>query len=353
MGLNKNKEYANTILEDLIADFEDDFINKKNPNPILFSALTQCAVPNPYLAKDIMDLALHFLKENPEKEVIEELGFIAANPRWFHAKRAKKLLLEMLNWKLPDDAFQQVIFSLLHAGDESLDEIILENLKRFNLAEFFSKIDTKQKYFVHKLFSLSLPKNEKEKIIDGLKEAGNLEILGHLLIENPDEYIKELAAYALFRMSKLDGFYNFLDKTEMNFLDEKTKEEIDVKFEEWGWRGEFPTTESGQKLAILICYYSATWLAKNRWELREEISNQNNNYFPRIFLFARIRLPSSLVQIDNRFRYLTTGFLVERGIPFHKFNFIEFKKEERITKRWLKRHWKKEINLDNLWDEIL
>ena len=347
IGLNKNKEYANTILEDLIADFEDDFINKRNPNPILFSALTQCAVPNPYLAKDIMELAHHFLKENPEKEVIEELGFIAANPRWFHAKRAKKLLFEMLDWKLPDDAFQQVIFSLLHAGDESLDKVILDNLKRFNLAEFFSKITSKEKYFINRLFSLGLPQSEKKKIIDGLKEAGNMEILGHLLIENSDEYIRDLAAYALFRMSKLGGFYDFLDRTEIGFLDEKTRKEIDAKFEEWGWRWELPKTENGKKLAILICSYSASWISKNQKELSEEISNQ-------IDIFKRHQndnpqAKSSLEQVDNRFRYLTTGSLVEKKIPFHEFNLIGFKEGQTATKWGLKRHWKKKINPNNFW----
>jgi hypothetical protein len=330
MGLNKNKEYTNTILKDLIADFEDNFINKRNPNPILFSTLTQCAVPNPDLAEDIMELAHHFLKEHPEKEVIEELGFIAANPRWYHAKRAKKLLLEMLDWKLPDEAFQQVIFSLLHAGDESLDEIILENLKRFNLAEFFSKISSKQKYFVNRLFSLDLPDVEKKNIIDGLKEAGNLEILRHLLIENSDEYIREHAAYGLFQMSKLDGFYDFLDKTEIGFLDEKTRKEVDKKFEEWGWRWELPKTENGEKIAILICYYSTNWIVNNKDDINEE----------------------SLDQVDKRFRYLTTGFLVEKGIPFHKFNLIGFKYGETATKWGLKRHWRKEINLNNLWYKI-
>jgi len=330
MGLNKNKEYANTILEDLIANFEDDFINKRNPNPILFSALTQCAVPNPYLAKDIMELAHHFLKENPEKEVIEELGFIAANPRWFHAKRAKKLLLEMLDWKLPDDVFQQVIFSLLHAGDKSLEKVISDNLKRFNLAEFFSKISSKQKYFINRLFSLGLLQSEKKKIIDGLKEAGNIEILGNLLIENSDEYIRELAAYALFRMSKLDGFYDFLDRTEIGFLDEKTLKVINDKYEEWGWRWELPKTENGGKIATLICYYSANYISKNQKKIDEE----------------------GLNQVAKRFRYLTTAFLVEKGTPFHKFNLIGFEDGETATKWGLKRHWKKKINLNNFWHKI-
>jgi hypothetical protein len=330
MGLNENKEYANGILEDLIADFKNDFINRCNPNLILFSTLTQCAVPNPYLAKDILELAYNFLKKNPEKEVIEELGFIAANPRWLHAKRAKKILLEMLEWQLPDDAFQQVIFSILHTGDESLDELILDNLKRINLAEFLSKIGPKQKSFLHKLFLLRLQDDEKRKIILGLKEAGNFEILGHLMVENSDENIKELAAYALFLMSKLDGFHDFLDKTEIEFLDEKTRKEVDAKFEEWGWRWEFPKTRNGKKLAVLICSYSANWIAKNQKKGKK-----------------------SLDQVDNLFRYLTTGFLVEKGIPFHEFNLIGYKEKMTATKWGLKRHWIKEINLNDFLNNSL
>ncbi len=327
MGLNKKKEYANSILKYLISDFEENQVDKETPNLLLFSALTQSAVPDPQLAEDILNLARQFIEKKPEKEVIEELGFIAANPRWAYGQKAKDILLELLNRKLQDDVFQQVIFSLMHAGDESLDEVILDNLKRINLSEFISKIGSKEKYFIHKLFSLGLPDNEKEKIVDGLKESGNLEILGRLLIENPDEYIKELAAFALFWMSKLDGFYDFLDRTEIGFLDEKIRREINKKFEEWGWRWNLPKTENGKKLAILICYYSASWIAKNQKEIHKGV----------------------LVQIHNRFRYITTGFLVEQGVPFHKFNLIGFGEKVRAAKNGLKKHWKNKINLNNFW----
>jgi hypothetical protein len=131
-------------------------------------------------------------------------------------------------------------------------------------------------------------------------------------------------------MSKLDGFYDFLDKTEIGFLDEKTRKEIDSKFEEWGWRWDLPKTESGKKLAILICSYSANWISKNQKET----------------------IKKSLEHIDYRFCYLTTGFLVEKGIPFHEFNLIDFNFGETATKNGLKKHWKKKINLDNLWYNI-
>jgi hypothetical protein len=127
-------------------------------------------------------------------------------------------------------------------------------------------------------------------------------------------------------MSELDGFYDFLYRAEIGLLDEKTRKEIDAKSEEWGWRWESPKTENGKKLAILICYYSANWIAKNLEKGKE-----------------------SLDQVADRYRYLATGFLVEKGIKFHEFNLIGFKQEKTATKWGLKRLWKKEINLNNFW----
>lgn len=327
LGLNKNKDYADAILKRLIADFEKDMTGGTTSNLILFPALTQCAVPDPGLADTILNLAEESLKKKPGPGIIEELGYIAANPRWAYAKRAREILIELSSKQLPDAAFQQVISSLLHAGGEDIDQLVLQNLERVNLVEFLSKLGAKGKVFIDKLFRLKLSKAYRKKIIDGLKEAGNLEILGHLLIENRDEEIKTIAAYALFRMSKLDGFYEFLNNTETGLLAESTKKMIDNKYDEWGWRWERPHTESGKKLAILICLYSAHWLAKNKDE-------------------------KDIEQADNRFRYLTTGFLTEKGTPFIEFNLIEFDEKETATTYGLKKWWQKDKNLKNTWNRL-
>ena len=302
------------------------------PDVILFSALVQCAVPDPQNAADILHLAREFLitGKNPVKEVVEELGFIAANPRWTYAQKARNILLELLKQKLPDPVFQQVIFSLLHAGDKTLEPVILDNLKRIDLKEFLSRLGTKDKYFIQRLFSLELPMQEKEKIIQGLQEAGNLELLGYLLIENTEEPLRERAAVALFRMSKLDGFYDFLDKTETGFLDENKKKDLEVIFKKWGWRWDLPRTRSGKMLAHLICAYTAGWMAKNPGKIDKK----------------------NLEQVDNRFRYLTTGFLVEKGMPFKKFNLIGFYKDITSSTYGLKRYWRKNIDFNRLWYKV-
>jgi hypothetical protein len=334
LGLNKNPEYADTILKQLVRNFETGMKTKTGSGPdiILFSALVQCAVPDPQTAADILNLAREFLitGKNPVKEVVEELGFIAANPRWTYAQKARNILLELLKQKLPDPVFQQVIFSLLHAGDKTLEPVIFDNLKRIDLKEFLSKLGTKDKYFIQRLFSMGLPLVEKEKIIQGLQEAGNLELLGYLLIENSEEPLRERAAYALFRMSKLAGFYDFLDKTETGFLDENTKKDLEAKFKEWGWRWDLPGTGTGKMLAHLICAYTAGWLAKSPDKIDKE----------------------SLKQVDNRFRYLTTGFLVEKGMPFNKFNLIGFDEKRTASTYGLKKYWRKNIDFNSLWYKV-
>lgn len=330
MGLIKNKEYSNLILEYLKTEFESSYRENGKPNILVFNALTECAVPDPDLASEILSLAEKFLiHHKPQVELIEELGFIAANPRWKHSKNAKNILLNLLKDELDDDTFQQVIFSLLHAQDKSVDEIILKNLKRLNLKKLFTTLSSRGKYFIHKLFSLDLSINKKREIIEGIREAGNFEILGSLLIESRDAKIRQLSAYALFRMSKLDGFFEYLDNAEIGLLDDVTVKLLDEKFIEWDWKWNSPKTENGKKIAILICHVTARCIAEFYKDFDEK----------------------SLEEVNNWFRYLTTGLLVENGIPFHKFNLINIEKAT-ATLKGLKRHWKGRININSLWYKI-
>lgn len=332
LGLNKNKEYANCILKRLAEDFQLAMEKGEVLDIHLFSALTQCAVPDPHMAEHILNLAREILitRDNPVRVIVEELGYIAANPRWAYAQKAKDILLALLNQQVPDRVFQQVIFSLLHAGDKTLDHLILKNIKRMNLREFFAKLGAREKYFILKLFALDLPAVEKQNIIAGLKEAGHFEALGVLLLESKDETIREHAATALWTMSKLAGFYDFLDNTETGLLDAKTKACVDAKFKEWGWRWDSPRTELGKKLAILICYYVANRRAKNPGK----------------------KIKERLTQVDNRFRYLTTGFLVEKGIPFHTFNLTDSENNVTASKMGLQHYWRNPVNFSELRNNI-
>ena len=331
MGVNKNKTYSNKILEHLRRDFVDSWRAKAPPRLLVFSALTECAVPDPDKANEILGLAEEYLAAQALlPEIIEELGYIAANPRWAYSQRAKQILLDLIRRDLPDNIFHQVILALLRARDQSTSKIIFENLNRINLVEFFSTLTAADKSFVHKLFALDLSPDEKSRIIEGLKEAGNVEVLSSLLIENTDKAIKTLSAYALFRMSGLPEFFTALDQAEIGLLETELGNLIEEKLNEWGWNWSVPETRAGKQMAVLICYLSADWIIANQ----ERVGK------------------TGLSEVNNWFRYLTTGFLVEKGLAFHKFNLLGFIQHEIATKKGLKRHWQKKINLNNIWYKL-
>ncbi|MCP4694261.1 MAG: hypothetical protein GY859_39875, partial [Desulfobacterales bacterium] len=178
---------------------------------------------------------------------------------------------------------------------------------------------------------MNLPASKMEQIIEGLKEAGNFEVLGHLVLESRDEAVRELAAYALYRMSRPKEFFNFLDTMEIGLLDEETRETIDGKYKEWGgWTKRYPSTDSGRRMAFLICYYAANRMADDK-DLIEKVE---------------------LKQTNNWFSYLITGFLVERGIGFFELNLIDIFSEDILaSKKGLIRYWKRPGLKNNLWNK--
>lgn len=333
VGVNKNKEFSDRILTRLGKDFIRSWKNNESPDLLVFAALTQCAVPEPGLAVKILDMAGKYSKQkNYSPEIIEELGYIAANPRWTYAKHAKRILLDLLHGDVSDDCFQDVLFSLIHSGDEKIGDVILQNLERVNLSEIFSKFGSKGKFFIHKLFSMNLPESRMKQIIEGLREAGNFEVLGHLLLESRDETVRELAAYALYRMSRPKEFFDFLDSMEIGLLDEETKKIVDAQYKKWGgWNRRYPLTDSGGRMAFLICHYAASWIGGNLKRLEKDDLKQTNNWLS----------------------YLITGLLVGRGVKYNELVLICEISEDRIaSEKGLIRYWKQPGLKKNLWNRV-
>jgi len=352
MGCNKNQEYANTILhylKDLAVTgrelsgrpvrllreaVPDGELAGKPMHLLVFEALTECAVPDPALASEILELAGQFLTgEAPSPEIIEQLGYIGGNPRWAHAQQAKDVLLGLLDQSLPEDSYQQVIFALLHARDPRINDIIARNLRNLDWTRFFSALTTDATPFVHRLLSLDLTTEEKRRVVAGLRAAGNLGILAALLAESLDPQVQELAALALFGMSKVEGFELALDETGIASMPPETRQQVERAYAEWGWRWDEPQTESGKKLAVLACLLTAGALFRDREALGA----------------------ISLEETDNRFRFLTTGFLVEGGVAFHRFNLIEHREAPRraASLGGLQRYWQGRFNVNSFHYRLL
>jgi hypothetical protein len=310
IGQNKNIK----DITDLLLKLKNDFIFSLNENKkhyfILFSALTQSPCSIPDITEDILELAFSYLHKYESSELIEEMGYLLGKPNFSYYKKVKEILLWLLDQQLSDNAFHQVLNSLLHSTVEDYSELIIENINKLQVEDFFSKTGEKDRILIHKIIESKIPNDTKANIIEGLRNASNFEILLSLLIENKEEHIRKNAAYGLLRMSKLDGFNTFLDNYNINLLDNKTNQIIESKYKEWGWRWKFPVTENGKKMAILICHFGCESF---------QIDTSNYNYHKlksRYYYFSNNI--KERIEISNHFRFLTASLFVEKKHPLYE-----------------------------------
>jgi hypothetical protein len=329
LGLNKNKDFSYTILEKLRQDFVGSW-NDQKPRSIVFDALTECAVPDPKIASEVLDLAQKFLTTKRfASEIVEQMGYIAANPRWAYAATAKHILTELLDKERSDDNYQKLIFALLHIRDESINDTIVKSIKRIKLASIFSNLGRGEISFIHKLLAVGLSDEEKSNIINGLMEAGNLDALRSLLIENSDTDIKELSALALLRMSNVRGFQEFLENTEINLVERETGILLTRLLRDWGWRWKIPASENGRKMIFLICHTAANRLSKMT-SAEKQIQKRERT----LFLTANFHL-----------QYLTLAFVLEGNPSLRSIRLVD----ERVRARpsVLRKYWQVHKDPDN------
>ena len=338
-GLNKNKEAAKLILQTLLDDFLQSWSEKQEVRPLVFNALMESASPSPNMAAEILHTAEDFLLNHQfNPQIVEDLGFIAANPQWAHSTQAKNILKKLLQSSNDNRAnTEAVLLALANIRDGSVDDLLLENLDKIDIYELITKMGEKGSLFVQRLFATKLTMKQKQKIIEGLKEAGNFVVLGKLVVESRHEQIQKKAALALVNMSKLEGFFEFLDSGKVHFelLDKKNRATIEAKYEEWTWHWDFPSTENGKKLAVGICYFVSRWYVEDEKlkEIPKEFLEEGNNWFR--FLVTAFCKKDGVKVIEND----------AIGLGSTKSIYLGKKHKIFISLNGLKRHWKTKINV--------
>lgn len=314
VGINRNPVPTKAILSVLLDTFWESAGNGAEVNTIVFRALNESAISDPEDSIRILDSAKEYMFFNgAHKEIIDDLGCIAANPNWVHAERAGTILIELLAMKMPNDIYQQLLLSLLYMNNKRIYDLIISNIEKFNTIDLFSRLGSKVKPFVQKLLEGNPPMRETERIIEGLRESGNLEILALLMVETKNSLIREYTAYTLVRMSKLHEFFEFLDGMNLGILDTQLEIGVEEKYKFWGWPWDDIETPHGKKAAIAISWFSAQYLCHRPQE-------SYNIELQRIF-----------DESHHRMLHLTVGILLESEVPFHADDFIN----QRTLKQYL------------------
>ena len=307
-GLNTNLSIADTILHQLKQNFIDSK-DEPTPSTFVFKALVESARINPDLAKEILELAQNYLQQKLNKDILENLGYIAVNGNWAHSKRAENILLELLKKDLNNEDFQQIVMALVHIKNPKIQSIIIQHSEKINLTAFLTKLGKDAVELAQKLLE-TLPSDKYEPVLSGLREAGNLDFLFDLVVKSRKTQLREQAAWQLCLSSKPKSFFDWLDAKTLDGLDEKTKKIVLQKYEYWGWKKSYLNSEGGKKSIFLICYLaSQNSLANEHLEFANMHKEINFDFLAKN-------------QISDWVLFLISSFKVEQGYDFSETNLL-------------------------------
>lgn len=260
-GLNTNTDISDEILRQL----EDNFINTvPEPNAFVFKALVESTRINPNVAKEVLSIADSYLSKTLNQDVLENLGYIAVNSNWEHAKQAENVLMKLLDKDLNDDDFQKVVMALVHIKNPKIQEVILRHSERINLTEFLTKLGRDVGDYARKLLE-SLPAVRYEEILEGIREADNLNLLFELMVSSNKEELQQHAAYQLCLSSKTEGFFKWIDEQSLENLRLETKEIVEKRYKDWKWTRPKPMTKTGQFAIFVMCYLAGEFAVERKF----------------------------------------------------------------------------------------
>ncbi len=322
-GLNTNSTIADKVLLTFINDFEANKMQAAT-NTIVFRLLVESARINPILANQILDLADSYLKTRINKEIVENLGFIAINPNWEHAKKAKSILLNQVGNSITNhDNFQTVIMALGSIKDADIQNIILRYADKIDLVTFLTKLGNDSEIYAQKLLD-SLGIEKSIEVLEGLKNAGNLTFLMNLMVRSTNETLQQETALQLAAIP-LSNF----DNAPFEEVTPSLKREVENKYKDWGWKYTEPKTANGQKSAFLVSILISRLFAKD----------------------IKTQLPS----MNKLVNFMTCAFLLESKCNFEKYKFFFPKLSDEIfdtNYKGLLSIWKKKKKR-NLFDYLL
>ena len=322
-GINENLR----ISEDILNTLKVNFMKSQSEGELdtfVFNALVESARVSPALANEILDLAENYLTKAIDQDIIKSLGYIAVNPSWAHRKKAKRILLKQLSKELTDDEFQQVVFSLVSISDAKIQEEIFNSLNRIDLIKFLTKAGSNAEKFAIRLIEIISPDRWGE-VFEGLKEAGELELLFSLMMKSTKKEIQELAAFQLALSSQSEAFFNFIELTSIKDLNPKDKSIVESKFKKYGWSKPKPTNLAGQQAIIAVAYFASKFLG---------CEHQRKSSYEKA------------TQINNWLKFLISAFLHEDGFTFSKYNLFNI--PIKATTTGLLGYWKSKPLIDKI-----
>jgi hypothetical protein len=264
-GMNLNEGIANKCLQALEQNFNES-LEGENPNMFVFRVLVESAKVRPEWSLPLLNKAEEFLQKRFDYELVECLGYIAANPNLVYAPRAAEILMAKLSHQLSNPEITALLIALSAYKDGQSNELIAKYLGNITPEGIYELL----KHDVQHVAPIIQQFNHEklEEFIAKVQENGDLGILLNILGGTSNPEVKCNCALAISAISLNPGFYNILDASGDVILsnDEQSTYEL---FKDWNWAKYQDFGPIGKKWLSLIIHY-LIWGYKEKGRVFDE-----------------------------------------------------------------------------------
>ncbi len=256
-GMNENLEVSDLVFGRLIERYRRD-----SAEVMVFKALVETAMVSGGVANAVVDLAEGHLAQEIHAEIVECLGYVAANGNWRHGGRAREVLFGLLERDLDSGDLVAVCFAVLGLGNSTLMDEAVKKLKRLDLAAVVRQmaiIDAKKAgKLVESVLDEDLP-----FVLNGLLGAGEVNLVFELACFGKKKAVRNAAVMGIVQQPRSEVFWELLEKvTFADHVDSPFLSEVDQFHQRYKWPNRVKEPQKdvsfqGQRAFFAFCHVLA------------------------------------------------------------------------------------------------
>ncbi|MBP6828097.1 MAG: hypothetical protein KA165_16155, partial [Saprospiraceae bacterium] len=295
-GMNLRDEIAQICLTALDGHFVETQ-DAARPDVFVYRALVESAKVQPQWALPLLDRAGRFLESKFDYELVECLGYIAANPNLTYAPEAAAILTKKLEARLSNAEITALLMALSANREGKTGELIAKYLDKITPNGLYELL----RYDMRSVVSIIQQFNRAklDGFIKTVEGKGDITMLLNIFRYAAQEEVKCNCAVALANLSKNKSFYNTLDASGEVTLS-KAEEATYALFQDWSWEKYRPFGENGKKMLALLVHYLVWGYERGGVEFRNRIKTGNMANFLRFHFGTALSSKRMLNRFDDR-----------------------------------------------------
>lgn len=304
-GMNENLDVSDLVFGRLMNRYGRD-----SAEVMVFRALVETAMVSGGVANAVVDLAEGHLAVELNAEIVECLGYIAANPILEHSKKTREVLLGILHEGISESELLIIIPNVISFANQEENLKITDKLFRHEMASVLPRLFEIQAERAMYLVD-GLGKEELLSTFRKLVDAGNTKILFDIACNSRNEAVRYYGALVLAEASKTSLFMELLKELPFEEKVRPSKREtIDLLHFHFGWPKKASRialmSMNGQKVFFTLCDLLANGIIHDGAVDHDRLENVKRS-------------------LSLEMSFLIHAIIDLMGITFSKLNFLDSK----------------------------